>query len=276
MTNRNIWLGAAALVAVAVSPIRAPAQTQCGGTGYTYTLGLGGSLVGCFTGNLTQLGEDAGFISDQYYWTGNFGGGAGTTNAPTTPGTFLFNNDCGSAGGGSFSFCTGAFTKATATVVNNSGELVLGLNVPDNTYGEGLSWIYSGSSIRNGVPMPMGFQAVLLQLTLGGVDQPGQFLFGWEDMNTGCIQRAGLFNNRYRIEDLGDGALLDARLDDCTTFLPGGNSDSDFNDSWLQFEIEGVGTAAESVVPEPVTMTLMAIGLVGMGGATAARRRTQK
>lgn len=276
MTSRFTWLGAAALVAIAVSPIRAPAQTQCGGAGYTYTLGLGGSLIGCFTGNLTQLGEDAGFISDQYYWAGNFSGVSGVTNAPTTAGTFMFNDDCGSAGNGTFSFCTGAFSKATATIVNNSGEMVLGLRVPDNSYGAGLNWVYSGSSVRNSTPLPAGFQAVLLQLTLGGVDQPGKFLFGWEDMNSGCVARAALNNNRYRTEDLGNGAILDSRLDDCTTILAGGNSDSDFNDSWMQFSIEGVGTPGENVVPEPVTMTLMAIGLVGMGGASAARRRKQK
>lgn len=276
MTTRFTWLGAAALVAIAVSPIRAPAQSQCGGAGYTYSLGLGGSLIGCFTGSLTQLGEDAGFISDQYYWGGNFTGVSGVTNAPTTAGTFMFNDDCGSAGNGTFSFCTGAFTKATATVVNRSGEMVLGLRVPDNSNGAGLNWVYSGSSVRNGTPMPMGFQAVLLQLTLGGVDQQGRFLFGWEDMNTGCIARTAAFNNRFRTEDLGNAAILNTRLSDCTTILPGGNSDSDFNDSWMQFVIEGVGTPAENVVPEPVTMTLMAIGLVGMGGASAARRRKQK
>jgi len=276
MTNRFTWLGAVALVAIAVSPIRAPAQTQCGGAGYTYSLGLGGALTGCFTGALTQLGEDAGFISDQYYWAGNFAGVSGVTNAPTTAGTFMFNNDCGSGGGGNFSFCTGAFSKATATVVNNSGEMVLGLRVPDTANEAGLNWVYSGSSVRNSTPLPMGFQAVLLQLTLGGVDQPGRFLFGWEDLNSGCLARSGAFNNRYRMEDLGNATILDSRLDDCTNVLPGGNSDNDFNDSYMQFVIEGVGTPEESVVPEPVTMTLMAIGLVGMGGASAARRRKQK
>jgi hypothetical protein len=274
MASRSWWIGAVAAMTVAAAPTAAQAQSQCGSAGYTYSLGLGGALTGCFTGVLSQLGEDAGFISDQYYWAGNFTGVSGVTNAPTTAGTFMFDNDCGSAGGGTFSFCTGAFTKATATVVNNSGEMVLGLRVPDNANGAGLNWVYSGSSVRNSTPMPMGFQAVLLQLTLGGVDQAGQFLFGWEDLNSGCLARAGLNNNRFRMEDLGNAGILDDRLDDCTTILPGGNSDNDFNDSYMRFFIEGTGTPVEdNVVPEPFTMTLMAIGLVGMGGASAVKRR---
>lgn len=44
------------------------------------------------------------------------------------------------------------------------------------------------------------------------------------------------------------------------------NIDSDFND--VVFAVRGA-----SVVPEPVTMTLLATGLAGMGGAGAFRRR---
>ena len=67
MTTRSWWISAAVAMTVATVPITAQAQAPCGSAGYTYTLGLGASLTGCFTGVLTQLGEDAGFISDQYY-----------------------------------------------------------------------------------------------------------------------------------------------------------------------------------------------------------------
>jgi hypothetical protein len=83
-------------------------------------------------------------------------------------------------------------------------------------------------------------------------------------------------NNRYRTEDLGNGVTLDSRLDDCTSELPGGNSDSDFNDSYMQFLITGTGVPTDiSTVPEPVSMSLLAIGLVGMGGASLRRRRSK-
>jgi hypothetical protein len=273
MTSRSWWLGAAAIVAVALVPIRAPAQAaDCGGAGYTYSLGLGGSLNGCFTGSLSQLGEDAGFVSQQYFWAGNFTGTSGVTNAPNTAGTFMFDNDCGSAGNGLFAFCTGGTAKTPATIANYFGEMVLGLLVPDNFYGTGSNWVYSGASSRGAVPAPAGFQSVLLQLTVGGVDDPGKFLFGWEDLNSGCLTRAAVNNNRYREEDLGNGTILDSRLDDCTSWLPGGNADDDFNDSYMQFVIQGAGTPAD-VIPEPMTMSLMAMGLVGLGGASLRNRR---
>lgn len=276
MRFRTYLLSTAAVAGLVLAPARASAQVDpCGSAGYTYSLGLGGSLNGCFTGVLTQLGEDAGFVSDQFYWAGNFGGVAGVTNAPVTAGTFMFNDDCGSAGSGTFAFCTGGFAKPPTSITNLSGEMVLGLQVPDNTYGAGENWVYSGASARNAVPVPAGFNSILLQLTLGGVDVAGSFLFGWEDMNTGCTERAALNNNRFRTEDLGNGVLLDSRLDDCLVLTPGGNSDHDFNDSYMQFVISGTGRPAE-VIPEPVTMSLLAIGLAGMTGASLGKRRKKQ
>ncbi|MGH7592798.1 MAG: PEP-CTERM sorting domain-containing protein [Gemmatimonadales bacterium] len=270
----------AAIVSAGVSAISKPASASTPTTcTYSFTLGLGGSISGCYSGVLSQLGEDAGLVSTQYFWAGNFTGSSGSTNSPATAGTLMFNDDCGSSGGGIFAFCTGPFAKTPASVISTGGELVLGLNVPDNTYGTGFYWEYSGTAARNGTPPPAGFQQVLLQLTLGGVDQPGQFLFAWEDLNSGCTVRpptSPFTNNRFREEDLGNGALLDNNngKTTCTAITPGGNSDSDFNDSYIQFDISGVGNPT-NVTPEPMTMSLMALGLVAMGG-TSLRRRKKK
>lgn len=268
MNLRLTILGAAAAVSFAALP--APLTAQ--GCSYTFSLGIGGSISGCYSGVITELGEDAGGVSGEYYWAGNFGGVSGATNSPTTPGTFMFNNDCGSPGTGTFAFCTGAFAKPLVPITSTSGELVIGLQVPDNSYGNGFYWVYSGAASRNAVPAPPGYQEVLLQLTHGGVDDPGQFLFGWEDMNTGCTARTAVNNNRFREEDLGNGPLLNTVLEDCTAITPGGNSDSDFNDSYKRFDISGVGSPL-SVTPEPMTMSLMAMGLIGIGASSLKRKR---
>ena len=266
MRTRSLLLGAMALVAIGLAPRRL--EAQCG---YTYSLGLGGSIAGCFGGSITEIGEDALYQSGQYFWTGNFGASAGPDNAPTVAGTFMFDDSCGSGGAGVFAFCTGGFTKPVVPITSATGELVLGLRVPDPTQSTPFTWVYSGQASRNAVPPPAGYAAVLLQLTNGGIDDAGQFLFGWEDMNTGCTQRTELTNDRFREEDLNNGALLNTVLADCTALTPGGNSDSDFNDSYMRLNIQGIGTSL-STVPEPMTMSLLAIGLAGMS-ATSLRRR---
>ena len=253
MTWRSGLLSVIARVATSLTPQRAQAQACTGG--YTFSLGLGGSLSGCFTGVLTQLGEDAGAISNQYFWAGDFGGEAGPPNAPTVGGTFMFDTACGSTGGGTFAFCTDGFAKPPAVISNSSGELVLGLAVHGQfVWHRFLLGICSGDDTRNAVPPPAGYQDVLLQLTIGGVDDPGQFLFGWEDLNTGCTQRGELNNDRYPEEQLGNGTMLNTTLEDCTVILPGGNSDNDFNDSYMRFDIAGTGTL-EEVTPELMTVS---------------------
>ena len=120
MTLRSRLLGVAAVAALTMTPRHATAQA-CS-TGYTFSLGLGGALSGCFTGSISEVGEDAGFISDQFYWAGNFGARSGATNAPTVAGTFMFQNGCGSDGNGTFAFCTGTFLKPTISIANTAGE----------------------------------------------------------------------------------------------------------------------------------------------------------
>lgn len=264
---------AAFAAAATLAPARAEAQSACS---YTFSLGMGGSLSGCFAGVISGLGEDAGLVSNQYYWTGSFAGSSGVNNTPTAGGTLMFDNNCG-GDWGIFGFCTGPYAKTPVLVTSLSGEFVLGLQVPDPTYNAGGYWVYSGTSTRNATPAPEGFQAVLLQLTVGGVDDPGQFLFGWEDLNTGCMARAALASNRYREEDLGNGPMLDSKLDDCTVLNPGGNSDTDFNDSFMRFSIQGSGTPTDvDVTPEPMTMTLLATGLVALAGTSRRRRQSRK
>jgi hypothetical protein len=274
MKLRSVMYGAVLLAGTALIPARASAQSCI----YQFTLGLGGSISGCYTASISQLGEDALYKSDQYYWAGNFGGSSGATNAPVTAGTLMFNNDCGSAGSnspGTFAFCQGGFAKTPASFSSLTGELVLGLDVVDDPSGLDY-WIYSGAATRNAVPAPVGYQEVLLQLTLGGVDQAGQFLYGWEDLNSGCSALA-TSNNRFAIENLSNGLMLESQLNHCTASSPVSGppkpSDDDYNDSYLLLSVSGTGVGTNAVTPEPMTMSLMAFGLVAMAGVSTFKRR---
>ncbi len=278
MKVRSLMVGAALLAATAFTPGRASAQGLCTGLSYSATLGLGGALTGCFGFTLKELGENAYFNSRQFYWNGNFAGqsNAAPSNAPTVAGTEFFTDECGSTGSGgsaAFAFCPNDAAH-TATGTNLSGEFVLGLFVPDPSDNAGNPyWQYSGPAARNAFPPPAGFQQVLYQLTTAGVPVPGEYLFAWEDLNTGCLAVFGSAAHpsltTYATEDLGDKVKLDDP-NNCNPPAPGGPSDADFNDSYIRLSING---NPQSVVPEPMTMTLMATGLVGLAGAQIRRRK---
>jgi hypothetical protein len=275
MKVRSLFFGATALAAIALAPGQASAQVgasgNCGVLGYTATLGLGGSLVGCFNFSIRELGEDAGSVSAQTLWTtGSFLAPTGITNS-TTGGQAIYTDDCGSNGSpGQYAFCP-VNAAETVTGFNALGELVFGLDVPDHTYNPGGYWQYSGAESRNSVPAPTGYQQVLLAVT----DVPGEYLFAWEDLNSGCQGPLTGGDTGILSSQLSSGAFLEMNLaGDCSAaILPGGDSDSDFNDSMLLLNI--AGTPLASVTPEPMTMTLMAIGLIGLGG-TSLRRRKKK
>jgi len=284
MKVRSLLAGAALLAAIAFTPSQVSAQgvgasvDLCSGSSYSATLGLGGTLSGCFGFTLRELGENAYFNSRQFYWNGNFAGqsNAGPSNGPTVSGTEFFTDECGSSGsGGSAAFAFCPVDAAHTTTGNNlSGEFVLGLLVPDPTDNVGNPyWQYSGPAARNAFPAPAGFQQVLYQLTLAGNPVPGEYLFAWEDLNTGCLAVFGSASHpsltTYATEDLGDKVKLDDP-NNCNPPAPGGPSDADYNDSYIRLSIIG---NPQSVVPEPMTMTLMATGLVGLAGAQIRRRK---
>lgn len=280
--------GAMALVGVALMPTAA--QAQCT---FNYTfLGIGGALTGCVVGTASAVGEDAGDVSSLYW----FDGMPGLTgplfdptnisvpklNAPSAAATphLLFDDNCGSAGNGAFSFACASGLKNFNVGITTPSELVFGLAVPDGAYGHGGYWVYSGGpTSRNGNPAPDGYQSVLLQVVQpdGVTPIQGQFVLGFEDLNTGCYQ-ANPAATSITIAELGNGSYLDSVLNSCSahngggTASNGGDSDADYNDFYISLSL--TGTPA-SVVPEPVTMSLMAMGLIGLG-ATSLRRRTKQ
>ena len=295
MNARSVFVGIATLAATASAPSRAnatglpPGGTLggCASATYSATLGLGGALTGCFSFSLTELGENAGGVARQFYWNGSFLGAAGVgINAPIVGGTEFFNDDCGSSGaitgpGTTFAFCTDAAHTTPVNGFNGAGEFVMGLLVSQDLISNGGNpyWIYSGDRVRNSFPSPSGFQAVLMQLTTGGTTAnpglgtpiDGEFLFAWEDLKSGCTAEAPT-RPYFRFEDLGNAiALDDGWLHKCISFSGPSISDNDFNDSYVRLRIAGV--RVETVTPEPMTMTLMATGLVGLAGTSLRRRK---
>jgi hypothetical protein len=281
MKIRSLLFGGAALAAVAFMPSQASAQVGASGTctilqTYTATLGLGGFLNGCFSYSIRELGEDAYLTSGQSIWDGTFTAPSGSNNS-TLLGQSIFNDDCGSSGGsGNYAFCATTPAEAAAGYNPVGLEMVFGLNVPDNTYGAGGYWVYSGAESRNGTPPPAGYQDVMLQVTSGGNPIAGEYLFAWEDLNTGCQGPLTGGDTSIDVSNLSNGPFLESNIaGDCSANITtGGNSDSDFNDSMILLNI--TGNLQQTVTPEPMTMSLMAMGLVGLGGASLRRRRNKK
>ena len=234
------------------------------------TLGFGGYFSGCHGGfTVARYFENASHVSNMYWFAG-VPTRDPVTNAPTPSGSLLFNNNCGSNGlPGSGVFCNP--NLATTFVWGLDDELVFGLN----NLNQG-SWLYSGTDPnRNDPPAPAGIQNWLWQIQGGNLD--GWYLFGWEDLNSGCIGANSTSGSNVLLSTtVVDGTQLGASLVNChTSNNPGWNSDNDYNDFYVLVRPLTPDEVTE-IVPEPMTMTLMATGLLGMGGASAVRRRRKQ
>ena len=280
MKFRSTLITTFAVAGLALAPAKAHASTPIGcvgGPAPAFSLGLGGYLSGCW-GNLsvTRLYEYAYDVSTMYWFSnpttaallpvaaGDFGTDANRPNTAMGP-TLLFDDNCGSNGvndGGVFCTNPGGAKTVTWTSAN---ELVFGL---DNGQPGVNTWVYTGTNTnRNANPLPGSMQAVLLQVT-GIADGNSHFLYGWEDRNTGCISKSG--SNFIANADLTL-ANLATVLNTCIAANGGGTSDSDYNDFYVLINAETLGTPRD-VIPEPMTMTLLATGLVGLGGASLRKR----
>jgi hypothetical protein len=265
-----------AVAGMALTPAKAHAAGACTPAGFQ--LGLGGYLSGCWGQlNISRLYEYA-YDNSSMYWFANPAAAAALpslvgpfqntdANAPATAllGTFLFNDNCGSNGvndGGVFCSNPGG---AMSITWNNPQELVFGL---DNSQAGINTWVYTGTNTnRNAVPAPGSMQAVLLQVT-GIADGNSHFLLGWEDRNTGCISKSGsnfIANSALTLSNLA------SVLNTCNAANGGGSSDSDYNDFYVMIDATTLGIPTDTV-PEPMTMTLLATGLVGLGGASLRKR----
>ncbi len=272
ISKLRISLAAVALsaVAMAATPGQASAITPitpaCTGS---VTLGFGGYFSGCYTSfTVARFFENAGDVSTMNWFTGVPARNS-TTNAPTPGGTYLFNNNCGSSGANA---TTGVFCNPSNQTTFGWGvdmELVFGLNNTSNS-----TWLYSGTDPdRNDPPAPAGVQNWLWSVQGGAWD--GWYLFGWEDKNSGCFSASTAGGNTI------DGTLLDAthlgaNVVHCNARNSGNLADNDYNDFYVLIQpYQDPGNPGD-VVPEPMTMTLLATGLLGMGGASVVRRRRRR
>ena len=274
MKNRFLVIAGLAMAVTAAAP--SAARADCANGVGTVTTGFGGYFDGCWAGfDISRYFEKAGHVSDMYWFNGMPTRNTLGVNEPTSaPGTFLFNDDCGSAGGASQA---GAFCTPIPTTITwgTNSELVFGLQKPA---AGGNWWLYSGTDPnRNNPPVPAGVQNFLWQIQGGTYD--GQYLFGWEDLNSGCLSAASSTGSVFVTgTQLLNGPTLQTLLANCQPYNHTGItqvSDDDYNDFYVIINPVTLGTPTE-VVPEPMTMTLLATGLVGLGGASLKRRRNKK
>lgn len=300
MRFRSLLIGAAAVAGVSLAP--APAHAVSGPPagpclGLSAQLGLGGylsSTLGCWPTILAQ-----GFYKNAYDWSTlsvfNNTESVGNPGLPGGPETLLGNNlngfatvPCGgffSGGCGNNGYILGSNATMPSFTPTGTGELVFDLfnqSAPDSYHG------YSGNNARNTTPAPPGLQEILVLVnnytggttgagsgyqTLGSGGSDQYFLLAWEDINDGC--NGGFLAGRQsvdwsQIQPYTNGGTLDNGF---TVFgcTPTG-ADNDFNDFFVLLDVQGGGVTT-SITPEPMTMSLMAFGLVAMGGASLRRRK---
>lgn len=279
MKNRLFAIAGLAFAATTFTPAPAAAQTTapCTTLG-DVQLGFGGFFSGCWGGfQVSRYFENAQDVSELWWFNGmpDRNATAAGLNSPVSGGTNLFNDDCGASGGGVGVFCS---PQTQLIVWGFDNELVFGLE--KTGLGANNWWLYSGDdAARNDPPTPAGIQNYLWEIEDAGGTYDGWYLLGWEDLNSGCTGAESSTGDNYVSgTQVINKNNLDNLLANCTNKYNKSGvievSDDDYNDFYVLINPLTPGEITE-IVPEPMTMTLLATGLVGLGGASIRRRRKQ-